>query len=34
MTFHKDIEIVIREALSRYEKGKEDHGNLYLMIVN
>jgi hypothetical protein len=28
--FDKDIEIVIREALSRYKEGKQEHGELDL----
>ena len=30
--FDKDIEIVIREALSRYKEGKQEHGELDLSI--
>lgn len=28
--FDKDIEIVIREALSQYDKGRQEHGELDL----
>jgi hypothetical protein len=28
--FYKDIEIVIKEALSQYEKGRQEHGELDL----
>ena len=28
----EDIKVIIREALTRYEKGKEDHGDLDLSI--
>ena len=30
--FDKDIELIIREALSRHEEGREEHGELDLTI--